>query len=198
MCVGHFIEQFETFLLAPRSYGSDEETLNKLRELVAGRMRSARINGRQVLPIDPPASILAGDVRAAEQPQLALMHTLWLREHNRIAEILAKLNPQWNDEQLFQESRRLVVAQWQHIVYHEFLPLVLGSIQVILMMSILNIQLEIPIPIPGETFMEAFHLKSNVPHQYNEDDDDTDPSITNEFATAAFRFGHSLIQGLVK
>ena len=143
MCVGHFIEQFETFLLAPRSYGSDEETLNKLRELVGGRMRSARINGRQVLPIDPPASILTGDVRAAEQPQLALMHTLWLREHNRIAEILAKLNPQWNDEQLFQESRRLVVAQWQHIVYHEFLPLVLGSIQVILMMSILNIQLGI-------------------------------------------------------
>ena len=46
--------------------------------------------------------------------------------------------------------------------------------------------------------MVAFNLKSTALHQYNEDDDETDPSITNEFATAAFRFGHSLIQGLVK
>ena len=46
--------------------------------------------------------------------------------------------------------------------------------------------------------MVAFNLKSTALHQYNEDDDETEPSITNEFATAAFRFGHSLIQGLVK
>ncbi len=33
--------------------------------------------------------------------QVAL-HTLWVRQHNRIARDLTELNPHWNDEQTFQ------------------------------------------------------------------------------------------------
>ena len=45
---------------------------------------------------------LAGDPRVNEQTVLAMIHTLFVREHNRIASELGKINPQWNDETIFQ------------------------------------------------------------------------------------------------
>lgn len=68
-----------------------------------------------------------GDVRVNEQPDLVVLHTVWMRQHNRLVGELARLNPSWSDETLYQEGKRLVGAQMQHITYNEYLPIVLGE-----------------------------------------------------------------------
>ena len=65
---------------------------------------------------------LAGEKRSDENIALLAMHTLWVREHNRIARELKKVNPNWNDDLLFLTTRKIVGAILQHIVYTEFLP----------------------------------------------------------------------------
>ena len=54
------------------------------------------------------------------------MHTLFVREHNRLVRVLARRHPHWDGERLYQKARQLVGAQMQVITYREFLPALLG------------------------------------------------------------------------
>ncbi|MEO0983705.1 MAG: peroxidase family protein [Pseudomonadota bacterium] len=76
---------------------------------------------------DPTTLFLAGDVRVNEQVGLAVMHTLFVREHNRWAAILQAERPGVDAETIFQNARRLVVAEIQIITFEEFLPALIGA-----------------------------------------------------------------------
>ena len=113
-------------------YGSHDDTTESLRSYESGQLlTSTDSSGRQLLPVTSGCSngacFFAGDSRVTEQPLLTLMHTLWMREHNRVARRLASLNPTWTDETIFQEARRIVIAEIQHITYAEWLPNLLGN-----------------------------------------------------------------------
>lgn len=74
----------------------------------------------------------AGDARLSEQPALTSLHVVFLRLHNKIATELAAVNSHWDDEKLFQESRKIIGAIIQHITYQEYLPLVISNFILIL------------------------------------------------------------------
>ncbi len=104
-------------------YGSTDELNASLREYSGGRMR---VSDEAYLPVSD-GKYLAGDIRFDENVNLTAMHTLWVREHNYWASLLSNDFPEWTDEQLFQESRAIVVAEIQAITMNEFLPALLGD-----------------------------------------------------------------------
>ena len=51
------------------------------------------------------------------QPGLVVMHTIWVWEHNRIADKLSLLNPHWSSDEIYFETRKIIIALIQHITY---------------------------------------------------------------------------------
>lgn len=158
-------------------YGSDPTTATALRTLRGGKLK---IGENGLLPLNnsanfpngtvPQANIpggvpddrlfAAGDVRANENIELTALQTLFVREHNRWADRIAKSNPKLNDQEIYQRARSVVIGEIQSITFNEWLPAVLGR---------------------------------NAIPRYTGYNPRVNPNLSNEFATAAFRFGHSLL-----
>lgn len=68
-----------------------------------------------------------GDGRVNENPGITSYHTVFIRQHNLLEEGLHLLNPNWDGDRLFQETRRIVGAMLQHVTYNELLPLLVGQ-----------------------------------------------------------------------
>ncbi|KAG9494556.1 hypothetical protein GDO78_002075, partial [Eleutherodactylus coqui] len=180
------INVLTAFIDASTVYGSTEAIENKLRNH-SSEEGLLRVNiqhsdlGQEYMPFvddtpspciqDPNATnderiecFFAGETRSNEVVTLAAMHTLWFREHNRVAKVLKKLNPHWSSETTYQETRKIVGALHQVITIRDYIPKILGP--------------------------SAFRKYIGTYQGYNEN---LNPSISNIFSTAAFRFGHATI-----
>ncbi|MEQ9550425.1 MAG: peroxidase family protein [Coleofasciculus sp. G3-WIS-01] len=160
-------------------YGSDLERAHFLRTGDGGKLKTSAGNllpfNTENLPnanpfgVSPDNLFIAGDARANEQIGLTAVHTLFVREHNRLAEeiVADPTTPEKAanaglsvDDYIYQTARRIVSAQIQAITYNEFLPLLLGE---------------------------------GAIDPYSRYDETVNPSISNEFSTAAYRVGHTML-----
>ena len=153
---------------ASNVYGSDEERAHELRKMDgSGKLKTSK---KGLLPYNTAGLsnaggnsdklFLAGDVRANEQIGLTTMHTLFVREHNRLARKIKQNNRKLSGDEIYLRARRIVAAQLQVITYNEFLPVLLGK---------------------------------NALTKYKGYNSKIDARVSNEFSTAAYRLGHSLL-----
>lgn len=183
-------------------YGSSQADADSLRMFSGGRLRDRdwfRQEGlKPLLPaqeLDPDQDCIArpkdlfcfraGDVRANEQIHLTVLHTLYMRQHNRMADRLADLNPHWDDERIYQETRHIIAATVQHIMLNEYLPLLIGP----KMVELYNLT---AINLMNDQYDRGME---NYWHGY---DAGITTSVSNSFAAAAFRQGHTFIQSTVE
>jgi peroxidase len=166
------INSVTSYIDASMVYGSDPVRQAALRTFEGGKLRTSA-DGKLLppnaagLPNADPFGLgarlfLAGDERANEQANLTAVHTLFVREHNRLADRIQSRHRDLTDEQVYQFARRLVGAEIQAITYREYLPAVLG----------------------------VDHAPDPAAAAY---DPTIDATITNSFAHAVFRFGHSQV-----
>lgn len=171
------INQITSFIDASMVYGSDVDRSLAIRSLEGGKLKTSEgellpFNEEELYNAAPPPFeadeyYLAGDIRANEQPGLTSLHTLFLREHNRLAGEIASadfpeddLSDAGVDETIYQRARQMVGGLVQSITYNEFLPALLGP--------------------------------SGV-DPYGGYDAEVNPGIANIFSAAMYRVGHTML-----
>jgi len=126
------MNQITAFIDASNVYGSDVDRAAELRTFWHGRLETSsggllpfNTAGFPNAPSTDASFFLAGDVRSNEQIGLTAVHTLFVREHNRWADIFSAF-PSASDELAYLLAREIVGAEMQAITYREFLPVLLG------------------------------------------------------------------------
>lgn len=110
------------FLDLSQLYGSTPAVAASLRN-ADGTLKSS--HGGQALQI-VDSRFVTGDPRVNENPELAAVTILFMREHNFWVGELKNQNPGWNGDQLYEMARAITTAEYQNIIYTEFLPLLVG------------------------------------------------------------------------
>ncbi len=181
-------EQFNiltSYMDASQVYGSDDDRAIELRtmdgtgklKVSEGNLLPYNVNGFTNAPSGQiPRFFLAGDVRANEQLGLIAMHTLFVREHNYWAERIA------NGEvpMKLKRNHRGVPTTQQTMtddeIYETARAIVAAEIQAITYREFLPVL-----------------LGPNAIPRYRGYKPTVDPTVSTEFASFAFRVGHTML-----
>lgn len=107
---------------------------------------------------------LKGCFKLSKDDLVEGIRLLLVREHNRIADALAELNSHFDDSLLYNEARRMTIAQYDYITYGEYLPILMG--EELVKKHALN---------PGADGPGSGHIK------------EVNPGILANFATTSYR-----------
>ncbi len=108
---------------ASQIYGSDRETIDKVRSHIDGKML---IGDDGLLPINPENSIDLVGFDDNWWIGLSMLHTIFVKEHNTICDHLKQEYPGWTDEDLFDHARLINAALLAKIHTVEWTPGILG------------------------------------------------------------------------
>ncbi|KAA1418167.1 peroxidase [Mumia zhuanghuii] len=119
-----FLNEVTHWWDASQIYGSDWESQHSLRAHTGGRLI---VNDDGSLPLDPETGTERSGFVRNWWVGLAMLHTLFAREHNAIADTLARSYPDWDDEALFQTARLVNAALIARIHTLEWTPAILPN-----------------------------------------------------------------------
>jgi hypothetical protein len=104
-------------------YGSEPAISAALREGKGGRLR---LDPDGQLPRDLDDKVDLTGVAGNFWLGLALLHTLFTREHNAVADRLAQEHPEWSDDELFDKARLVTAALMAKIHTVEWTPAIIA------------------------------------------------------------------------
>nr|AIK97765.1 prostaglandin H synthase-1 [synthetic construct] len=121
-------------------YGDNLERQYQLRLFKDGKLKYQVLDGEMYPPsveeapvlmhyprgIPPQSQMAVGQEVFGLLPGLMLYATLWLREHNRVCDLLKAEHPTWGDEQLFQTTRLILIGETIKIVIEEYVQQLSG------------------------------------------------------------------------
>jgi hypothetical protein len=136
-----------SYLDLSQVYGSSQVVADALRQFQGGQLKTSPgnmlpyLNSTYFTPAQiaalnmandahavPDSELFAtGDRRGNENLELTTLETLFVRNHNLLAAKFQSQHSGWSDEQLYQAARKLNIAQYQNVIYSEWLPAVLGQ-----------------------------------------------------------------------
>lgn len=175
------INAITSWIDASQVYGSDTERAEFIRAFDgSGRLKSSagdllpfNTDGLHNAPTDhDPSFFLAGDIRANEQVGLTALHTLWMREHNYWAGFIRDEDRRWQASGAAGSEPYLTGDE----IYELARGMVSAEMQIITYREWLPILLG-----PGVLGLDSVYRPG------------LNAAISNEFATAAFRIGHTML-----